>query len=69
LEVPGEVVAAATDLAGIGSSISAANVSAVPLTTAIAAAGADEVSAGIAALFGAHAEVYQQQGAVAAAFH
>jgi PE family len=69
LTVPDEVVAAATDLAGIGSSISAANVSAAPLTTAIAAAGADDVSAGIAALFGAHAQAYQQQGALLAAFH
>jgi hypothetical protein len=69
LIVPAEVVAAATDLAGIGSSISAANVSAAPLTTAIAAAAADEVSEGIAALFGAHAQAYQQQSALAAAFH
>lgn len=33
------------------------------------AAGADEVSAGIAALFGAHARAYQALSAQAAAFH
>ena len=69
LTVPSELMSAATDLAGIGSSISAANQSAASLTTSIAAAGADEVSAAIAALFGAHAQAYQQQGALVAAFH
>jgi hypothetical protein len=49
------VAAAATDLARVGSSISAANAAAATQTTAVVAAGADEVSAGIAALFGAHA--------------
>ena len=42
LTVPDELVAAATDLARIGSSISAANVSVGPLTTAIAAGLGDE---------------------------
>ena len=69
LTMPDELVAAATDLAGIGSSISAANASAAPLTTVIEAAAADEVSAAIAALFGAHGQAYQQQGALAAVFH
>ncbi|WP_016719227.1 PE domain-containing protein, partial [Mycobacterium tuberculosis] len=42
---PEIVVAAATDLAGIGSAISAANAAAAAPTTAVLAAGADEVSA------------------------
>lgn len=56
---PEIVVAAATDLAGIGSAISAANAAAAAPTTAVLAAGADEVSAAIAALFGAHGQAYQ----------
>ncbi|AIH90393.1 hypothetical protein IU19_20515, partial [Mycobacterium tuberculosis] len=40
---PEIVVAAATDLAGIGSAISAANAAAAAPTTAVLAAGADEV--------------------------
>lgn len=57
--VPELVAAAATDLANIGSSISAANAAAAAPTTALVAAGGDEVSAAIAALFGAHARAYQ----------
>ncbi|MEQ0600188.1 PE family protein, partial [Mycobacterium tuberculosis] len=56
---PEIVVAAATDLAGIGSAISAANAAAAAPTTAVLAAGADEVSAAIAALFSGHAQAYQ----------
>ncbi len=40
------------DLTNLGSSISAANASAASATTQVLAAGADEVSARIAALFG-----------------
>ncbi|CKN86353.1 PE-PGRS family protein [Mycobacterium tuberculosis] len=43
--VPELVAAAATDLANIGSSISAANAAAAAPTTALVAAGGDEVSA------------------------
>ncbi|ORA16966.1 PE family protein, partial [Mycobacterium angelicum] len=66
---PELVGAAATDLANIGSTISAANASAALPTTEILAAGADEISAGIAALFGAHALAYQRLSAQAVLFH
>ncbi|WP_139825422.1 PE family protein, partial [Mycobacterium conspicuum] len=69
LTIPDELAEAALDLAGIGSSIDVANIAAGPPTTAIAAAGADEVSAAIAALFSADARAYQHQGALAVAFH
>lgn len=66
---PEYVTAAATDLANIGSSISSANAAALAPTSAVPAAGADEVSATIAALFGAHAQAYQALSARAALFH
>ncbi|BBX99308.1 hypothetical protein MLAC_46020 [Mycobacterium lacus] len=66
---PDFVAAAASDLAGIGTAISDANVAAAAPTTAIAAAGADEISAAIATLFGTHAQHYQALSAQAAAFH
>ncbi len=56
-------------MAGIGSAISAANAAALAPTSVLAAAGADEVSAAVAALFSAHAGQYQQLGARAALFH
>ncbi|WP_139828676.1 PE family protein, partial [Mycobacterium riyadhense] len=61
--------AAATDLAGIGSTISAANAASATATTSVLAAGADEVSAAVAALFSTHAQTYQTLSAQAAAFH
>ena len=69
IAVPEMVAAAATDLARVGSTISAANAAAVAPTSSVIAAGADEVSASIAALFGAHAEAYQALSAQAATFH
>ena len=66
---PEWVAAAATDLASIGSSINAASAAAAMPTSAVMAAGADDVSAVIAALFGAHAQAYQQLSAQAAMFH
>ncbi|OSC39900.1 PE family protein, partial [Mycobacterium decipiens] len=69
IAAPEMLTAAATDLANIGSSISAANAAAAPPTTALVAAGADEISARIAALFGAHAQAYQVLSAQAAMFH
>ncbi|CPR12728.1 PE-PGRS family protein [Mycobacterium bohemicum DSM 44277] len=60
---------AASDLANIGSVIGAANAAAAGPTTGIVAAGADEVSAAAAALFGAHAQAYQTLSAQATAFH
>ncbi len=66
---PEWVAAAATDLASIGTSINAASAAAAMPTSAVMAAGADDVSAVIAALFGAHAQAYQQLSAQAALFH
>ncbi|EFD76749.1 PE family protein [Mycobacterium tuberculosis T85] len=51
---PEVLAAAASDLAGIGSTLAQANAAALAPTTAVLAAGADEVSAAIASLFGAH---------------
>ena len=66
---PEYVAAAATDLANIGSTISSANSAALGPTSSVLAPGADEVSATIAALFGAHSQVYQALSAQAALFH
>jgi len=66
---PAYVAAAASDLANIGSTINSANSAALGPTSSVPAPGADEVSAGIAALFGAHSQVYQALSAQAALFH
>ncbi len=66
---PEMVQAAASDIASIGSTINMANVEATAPTTAVLAAGADEVSAVIAALFAAHGQAYQTLSAQAAQFH
>ena len=66
---PEYVAAAATDLANIGSTISSANTAAMGPTSGVLAAGADEVSATVAALFAAHAQAYQALSAQAAYFH
>ncbi|MGA9675357.1 MAG: PE family protein [Mycobacterium sp.] len=60
---------AAHDLAGIGSSLGEATGLAAAPTTSIVAAGADEVSTAIAALFGSHGQEFQALTAQAAAFH
>ena len=67
IATPEFVTAAATDLADIGGT-RAADAAAAP-TTGVLAAGADEVSAAVAALFGAHGQAYQATSAQAAAFH
>jgi hypothetical protein len=66
---PDIVGQAAGELDSIGSTLSAANAAAAASTTAVAAPGADAVSAAVAALLGAHAEDYQAIGAQAADFH
>ncbi|BBC63391.1 hypothetical protein MMRN_02870 [Mycobacterium marinum] len=66
---PELVAAAATDLAGVQSVLSAANSAAAGPTMAVMAAGADEVSALIAGLFDAHAQAYQALSAQALVFH
>ncbi len=69
LVTPELVAAAAADLAGIGSAIGAANAAAGAPTMALLAAGADEVSAAVAAVFSSYAQQYQTASAAAAAFH
>lgn len=65
-----EVLAsAATDVAGIGSTVDAANAAAAAQTTGILAAAQDEVSEAIAALFSSRGHQYQALAAQAAAFH
>jgi broad specificity phosphatase PhoE len=59
LVAPDILGAAATDVAQIGSAVRAGNLAAAPPTTQIAAAGADEVSAATAALFGSYGHEFQ----------
>ncbi|WP_205875379.1 PE family protein [Mycobacterium camsae] len=66
---PQLLASAATDLAGIGSTLSAANAAAALPTTSVMAAGADDVSAAMATIFGAHAQQYQAMGAQASKLH
>lgn len=69
IAAPEYVAAAANDLAGIAATLSSANSAAAFPTGSVLAAGADEVSAGIAAMFGAHAQAYQAISQQAALFH
>jgi hypothetical protein len=69
LAEPGALVSAASDVAGIGSTLSTAHAAAAAPTTGVLAAAADEVSTHIAALFSQHAQSYQQLSARAAVFH
>src|SRR4051794_23788170 len=69
IAVPEMLAAAASDLASIGSTVSAANAAAASSTTGLLAAGADEVSAAIAALFSGHGQMYQALSGQATAFH
>jgi hypothetical protein len=68
IAAPEMVASAASDLAGIRSTISEANAAAVP-TTAVIPAAEDEVSAAIAELFSRHGQAYQALSAQVAAFH
>ncbi len=63
------MTAAARDAAGVGEVMMAANAAAAARTTALTVAGADEVSAAVAALFSEYAQAYQALSARAAAFH
>ncbi len=60
---------AASDLAGLGSTISTANAAASAPTTGLVPAAADEVSTQIATLFSVHGHGFQRLSAQAAAFH
>lgn len=67
--VPEFLGSAASDLAGIGSSIKASNVMAAAPTVAVSAAAGDQVSAAVASFFSGHAQGYQSISAQAANFH
>jgi len=69
IATPDLIATAATDLAAIGSTVSAAHMTAAARTVAVIPAAADEVSAGIAHVFSAHAQDYQGLAGQAAAFH
>ncbi len=69
IATPEMIAAAATDLANIGSTLDTANGAAAATTTEVVAAGADQVSASVAAFLGAHGQAYQALSAQAAAFH
>ncbi|MCV7078532.1 PE family protein, partial [Mycobacterium szulgai] len=69
MAAPQVLETAATDLASLGSALSAANAAAAAPITALSAAAEDEVSLAIAALFSGHAEGYQALSAQATAFH
>jgi hypothetical protein len=67
IAVPELMTEAATDLATIGTNLSAAHMTAAAPTVAVLPAAADEVSAGIAHLFSGYAEDYQKLAGEAAA--
>jgi hypothetical protein len=66
---PEMMTSAAADLATIGSNVSAAHMAAAAPTVSLVPAAADEVSAGVAHLFSAHAANYHALAAQAAAFN
>jgi PE family len=66
---PEMLSAAAGNLQGIGAVVSAGNAAAAAPTTGVVPAAADEVSALTAAQFAAHAQMYQDFSAQAAAIH
>ncbi len=66
---PEAMLAKAADLAGVASTISEANAIAAVQTTGLPAAAADQVSAGVAALYGSYAQDYQTIGTQMAALH
>jgi hypothetical protein len=67
--LPELLVSAATDLESIGAALTQANAAAAVPTTGLVAAGADEVSAAVAALFAGHAQEFQTLSARASAFN
>ncbi|MGO9507342.1 MAG: PE family protein, partial [Mycobacterium sp.] len=56
---PAALANVATDIAGIGSALSAANAAAVAPTSGLAAAAADEVSGALASFFNSYAQEYR----------
>ena len=68
IALPDALETTATDLASIGSTLSAAHTAAAAPTTGLPAAAEDEVSAAIASVFSTHGQEFQAVGARAAAF-
>jgi PE family len=66
---PEALTAAAADLAGIGTTMSAQNAAMAAPTTGVVPAAADEVSALTAAQFAVHAQMYQAISTQAEAIH
>jgi len=66
---PEALAAAAANLTGIGSAMSAENAAAAAPTTGVIPAAADEVSALTATQFAVHAQMYQAVSAQAEAVH
>jgi PE family len=66
---PEALTAAATSLAGIGTTMSAQNAAVAAPTTGVTPAAADEVSALTATQFVVHAQMYQAISAQAEAIH
>jgi len=66
---PAAIAAAATQLEGIGNSFTAESAAAAAPTTALAPAGADEVSALQAGVFSTYGQLYQTVSAEAQAIH
>ena len=66
---PEALSAAATSLAGIGTTMSAQNAAVAAPTTGVIPAAADEVSALTATQFAVHAQMYQAISAQAEAIH
>jgi hypothetical protein len=66
---PEALTAAASDLAGIGSTLGTANEAVAAPTTGVLASAADDVSAQVAALLSEHGLGYQQLSAQMAQFH
>ncbi|HXB87820.1 PE family protein [Mycobacterium sp.] len=66
---PEALTAAAANLAGIGTTMSAQNAAVAAPTTGVLPAAADEVSALTAAQFAVHAQMYQAVSAQAEAIH
>jgi hypothetical protein len=66
---PEWVESATADLANIRSALDTAHLAAAAPTTGIAAAGADEVSAAVASLFGGFGQEFQELSAQASRFH
>jgi hypothetical protein len=66
---PGLLASAAVDLESMGSALDAAHAAVAVPTTALGAAGADEVSTAVAALFAGYARQYQALAGRIAGFH